>query len=348
MTDQERIQALVDLGYTEREAAFLAIAALHSGYFLRRQFLYFAGIERGEIAQAFIDRAILKQHCKPKPFRHDRIVYHLASKPLFEVLGSIDNRNRRNHDVTTMKCRLMALDYILQRLHDHPHDRFFPTESDKLSFFVEELRLAPDCLPIKKYRSSTNKAFTERWFVDKFPVYVPAEDPACVCFCYIDPGNTTLTAFENHVAKYRPLWLRMADLNVIYIGATKFNMSRAHTAFDRLISRRESESDDALTAKLISHFRMRAAFEGGDRIGFTQQKLIELRRDLRLYSRFETLYQQWVQDQNDAMLHSQDESSSRSKTPRRVTFSTYELRFNYELFGNRLALEREAGTPCIR
>ncbi len=35
------IPALETLGYTDREAAFLYLAAAHSDYFLRRQFDYF-------------------------------------------------------------------------------------------------------------------------------------------------------------------------------------------------------------------------------------------------------------------------------------------------------------------
>ncbi len=38
MSSAERIAALKGLGYTEREAAFLCLAALHGGYFLRRQY----------------------------------------------------------------------------------------------------------------------------------------------------------------------------------------------------------------------------------------------------------------------------------------------------------------------
>ena len=42
-TGDERIARLEELGYTEREAAFLVLAALHSGYFLRRQYQEFLG-----------------------------------------------------------------------------------------------------------------------------------------------------------------------------------------------------------------------------------------------------------------------------------------------------------------
>jgi hypothetical protein len=44
MTASERMAAVETLGYTPREDRFLTIAALHSGYFLRRQFTAFAGV----------------------------------------------------------------------------------------------------------------------------------------------------------------------------------------------------------------------------------------------------------------------------------------------------------------
>ena len=47
MIDDDRVQALQTFGYTERKAAFLALAALHSGYFLGRQVAHFLDRARG-------------------------------------------------------------------------------------------------------------------------------------------------------------------------------------------------------------------------------------------------------------------------------------------------------------
>jgi hypothetical protein len=60
MTNQERICNLKMLGYTDREAEFLCLAALHSGYFVRRQFLGFAGRERGKLDGRVGERATPK------------------------------------------------------------------------------------------------------------------------------------------------------------------------------------------------------------------------------------------------------------------------------------------------
>ena len=47
MTTSERIAALHKFDYDADEAEFLCIAALHSGYFLRRQFLAFVQGTKG-------------------------------------------------------------------------------------------------------------------------------------------------------------------------------------------------------------------------------------------------------------------------------------------------------------
>ena len=42
--DAVHISALQAFGYTEEEARFLYVVATHSGYFVARQFLAFAGV----------------------------------------------------------------------------------------------------------------------------------------------------------------------------------------------------------------------------------------------------------------------------------------------------------------
>ena len=54
MTEEERIHNLRGFGYTTEEARFLGIVALHSGYFLRRQFDAAIGVERGKRTSAFV------------------------------------------------------------------------------------------------------------------------------------------------------------------------------------------------------------------------------------------------------------------------------------------------------
>lgn len=60
MNAQEQTAALQEFGYTPREAAFLALAALHSGYFLRRQFCP----KRGKLADVLCRKVLARDHAR--------------------------------------------------------------------------------------------------------------------------------------------------------------------------------------------------------------------------------------------------------------------------------------------
>jgi hypothetical protein len=54
MTDAERINAVGELGFTPRQAAFLVTVALHSGVCLARHYGDFAGVAWGQAVRDFI------------------------------------------------------------------------------------------------------------------------------------------------------------------------------------------------------------------------------------------------------------------------------------------------------
>lgn len=47
MTSAERVQAVADHGFTERQARFLVLVMRHSGLCVKRQYAAFAGIANG-------------------------------------------------------------------------------------------------------------------------------------------------------------------------------------------------------------------------------------------------------------------------------------------------------------
>src|SRR5215470_1073839 len=106
MTTPERIVALQRFGYEPDEGRFLAIAALQGGYFLRRQFLSFIRGTKGWKDVTLINKLIANQHCRINVYRHERMVYHLCSKPLYDALGEPNNRNRRQHQPATIKTKI--------------------------------------------------------------------------------------------------------------------------------------------------------------------------------------------------------------------------------------------------
>src|SRR6516164_774281 len=168
MTHEERVNNLKAFGYTDRESEFLCRAALVSGYFVRRQFLTFANRTWGKLDTSLADKAVRNGHAKPISFRHKREVFSFCSKAFFEALGDADNRNRRSHEVFTIKNRLVTLDFVLA----HPDWEFLATEREKTSFFCDKFGISVEHLPTKRYRAKDSAESTHRFFVDKYPIAV--------------------------------------------------------------------------------------------------------------------------------------------------------------------------------
>ena len=59
---EDKIEALKVFGYTEEEARFLYLVAIHSGYFLARQFLGFVGAKRGYRSHSLNQKLISQSH----------------------------------------------------------------------------------------------------------------------------------------------------------------------------------------------------------------------------------------------------------------------------------------------
>src|SRR6266849_8032175 len=127
MTVETQIQSIQALGYSPAEATFLRLVALHGGYFLRRQFLRLIDCRRGQRDQDFIDELIARGHACREVFRQDRHLFRVQSKAIYEALGCENNRNRREHQPSTVRLRLMGLDFVLE----HPDYQYLVTQPEK-------------------------------------------------------------------------------------------------------------------------------------------------------------------------------------------------------------------------
>lgn len=336
MTNEERTSNLKKLGYTDREAEFLRLAALHSGYFLRRQFLYFIDKCRGQLAAAFVEKAVQNGHTKAHAFRGDRIIYHVASKLIYEALGEADNRNRRQHEILTIKNRLMALDFVLQ----NRGRRFLATEREKTSFFCDELKITGKHLPVKRYRSPENDRTTDRHFVDKLPIFTDAGTNGATVlphFCYIDEGLHSTSRFEQHLQEYRGLFGQLNQFRLLYVSCFPDQCEPSRRLFERTILNRVNAPIDPLATRLISYFQDRNAYETKDLKRFTQQKLIQFREDRTAFTgpEYDLLFEQWKTNGSSAVIaHVCPDAMAKSTNA--GEFATYLLKFKYELFGTLL------------
>lgn len=249
------LDALKSLGYTENESRFLYIAATHSGYFTVSQYLSFAGIPSGKRSYKFTNKVFSNRHAKPRAYAHNARVFHLFSRKIYARIGKENIRNRRDHEFQFMRTRLMVLDFILA---NQGHN-YFETERDKVQYFVEGLGIEKGLLPTKLYLGTKTTSITPRYFVDKFPMFLPAcGTPSVVTFSYVEPQAENLSAFVTHLQSYLPLFRKLERFGLLFISANDALSRKATEIFGALV---KGPLEQPAALELTRYFRVRKAWE---------------------------------------------------------------------------------------
>ena len=328
MTDQERIANLETFGYSTDEARFLALVALHSGYFVRRQFDAAIDVNRGKRTLAFTDKLLDRGHARRYVFEHNRQVFQLQYKPFYEAVGDENSRNRREHQPQTIKARLMALDFV----QAHGGNCFLTTEQQKVSLLTQ--RGVPlEILPAKAY-GSTDGAASLRRFVDRFPMSVrPQENgfPSRFVFTYIDSGFETSSAFVTHLRHYKLLFQAIGEFDLIYAGTHRSRFGEAENIFARVLSgqRRQPVSGSDLDRMLL-YFHDWDLLQRGQSRAFSREKLESLREARDEFSSpfHDGLLELWKKGGDAAV-----RTELGLKHVSEGRFLRYVLPFDYDLFG---------------
>jgi hypothetical protein len=224
---ETQIPAIQALGYSHSEARFLPLVALHSGYFVRRQFLRAIDGRRGKRDQDFIEELLARGHACPKIFREDRHLFRIQSKVIYEAMSWEDNRNRREHRPSTIRLRLMGLDFILE----HPDYQYLTTQEDKLSYFLEQRGLGPQVLPARLFRS--NGSVTTRYFPDGFSQFLADGNSTVVSFVYVDDAQLSADAFRSYLRNYRNLFKSLGAANLVFVTTSQHRFRVGQQALTR-------------------------------------------------------------------------------------------------------------------
>ena len=168
------------------------------------------GLERRALAR----KLAANQHCRATAYRHERLVYHLSAKPLYDALGEPDNRNRREHQPSTVKNKVMALDFVLEHLAYH----YLATEREKLDYFIRTRNIAPEDLPTRLYASPSGHDPKAKHFVEylsNLPCGAVKRAVPRPHLCYVDEGLQTTDRFATYLNQYARLFLALDDFRVI-------------------------------------------------------------------------------------------------------------------------------------
>ena len=283
------LDALKALGYTETEARFLYIVATHSGYFVARQFLAFAGAHWGKRTTLFWNKLHSKRHARTECFPQSGIIYHLFSRRLYRQIDRENIRNRRDHQIEYIARRIAMLDFVLL----NQGYRYLETESEKVRFFCDRLKIPNHFLPSKIYHGQKTSQPTVRWFVDKFPMFLGNDASSnMVTFTYLQGSEASLTEFVHYLEAYLPLFRELYEFRFLYLARDDSRFGKAKELFDSLVT---IPLGSDVSADLVRYFQVRKTWDLSRYTSLTEPDLI-FRNEAKtrfVGQRFEHLYRGW-------------------------------------------------------
>ena len=201
---QGREKLLETVGFTPRQAEWIALVCLHSGLFTRDQVEAFLRSSQ-PTASRFVQR-LLDARLSGKPIARDlnkdgRHICHLFARQIYRLLEIPYRRHRRETPPEVTRRRLLSLDVVL----DHPEMAWLGTEQEKVACF-EQLGIGPDLVPRRIY------AGRARGRVQYFPLRLPvAVEPDRAIFVYIDPGMGTRSELDYWGRAHRQIWNKLRE-----------------------------------------------------------------------------------------------------------------------------------------
>jgi len=204
---EERVGAIRNEGFTERQAAFLVTVMLHGGVCMVRQYCAFGGIAHGHNAREFFARLVERRIATPYSALHARArLYHIHHRRLYTAIGEPHSRFRKPLPAGRAMERLMILDAIL----DQPAISWLSTEGDKWAHFIRTFGTALTVEWLPQLRFGTPPHVTVRYFPDRQPIGV-VEPGEAYTFLYLatKPSTVDVHAFlQRHAELLRtvPKW----------------------------------------------------------------------------------------------------------------------------------------------
>ena len=240
-----REQALASLGWTGREAEWIALVCLHSGVFTRPQFCHYFDADRKR-ALRFVKALVERRAAVESEWavvNGGGKSCRISSKPIYRALGIENIRHRRKTTVSVLRRRLLSFDFVLE----HPGLNWLPTEGEKVEFF-EGIGVHSNLIPRRIYYGAVGAQ--KRYFALKLPV---AGGDKTVTFAYVDPGHATAVELHSWGAAHGQLWAAIRAkgrrVEIIAIGAELDTVLRADRVLQLWAAAEPGKVVEGLTVK---------------------------------------------------------------------------------------------------
>ena len=190
MMFEQRVQAVENFGFTERQARFLVMVMLNGGVCVPRQYAAFIGTAYGRNVNAFFDKLVGQGFAVECSCVHNRArVYQVRYQPLYEAIGEPSSPNRKPIAAASVIQRLMLLDAIVAQRELV----LLSTAADKVAFFIVTCSCPPEHLPHKTVGVGANRRVQQ--FPDGMPIRVEGNGHPVFVFLISDWDIDELRAF---------------------------------------------------------------------------------------------------------------------------------------------------------
>jgi hypothetical protein len=289
---QDHLDRLRDFGYNEQEAHFLYLAAIHSGYFTRRQFLSFTHQTKGCLVHRFTTKLLTQHHAQAAQYGHKTYVFKLTSRKIYDLIGKQDLRDHRLHTADFIRKRLLVLDFVLA----HPDLRYLESQEEKLKFFYEQLGAPASLFQGQTDRPEDLDPSLNRFFKDRFPLFVSPRNGnapvlALPTFVYCDPAHHGISWFAGYLDRQQVFLRQLAAFELIYATPGHWKFDRASQVFAAIFRNTNRPDPEHLTR----YFQIRRLWETRQYASLTRADRDHLRGGDKQYKGepFESAYQKW-------------------------------------------------------
>jgi len=286
---EQRVQAVMDCGFTTRQAQFLVLVMRHAGVCVPRQYANAAGIANGgRRCNAFFDRLVRRGVAREIPCVHNRArLYLVHHKPLYFVIGEVSSRHRRTVSPRVAVERLMLLDAVLAR----PDVQWLTTAAEKAAL-LERLRTdaSVGAAGAPSIAVASDPALQ---LPSAFPIGVESGNRVVLLFVVTQPDIEPFRAFlQAHAAV-----LRAASMWTLRVAFPR-PLDRASDTYEAVIHEElESPLHSATISELKWYFEHRRIAAREAVHPMTQQAL-DVGANTFGTPRFKAMYQRWLRRGN--------------------------------------------------
>jgi hypothetical protein len=285
MSPEDRVNAVAEFGFTERQARFLVAVLMYSGVCVPRQYATFAGIAYGHKVSRFFGVLADYGFAVVSDCLHNRArVYHLADARLYAAIGQPHSRYRRPVAARQALDRLLRVDALVSL----PDVRHIATEDEKVALFAT---VAPSVPRQRLPHVGSGSGQAVRLFPEDQPIAVT--QTGRVVFTYV-VARPEVEPFRAFIQRHADLLSGIAEWTVRLVLAKP--LAEAAGLFETAARR---ELTELLRADLVNdlrwYFERRRGAANRRALTFADPEFWEA--DVAFNSpRFRQLYKRWLVD----------------------------------------------------